>query len=142
MSDWTFRLAEPADAEAFSKWVSENPFIDSADVQEGLKKNQPTVITFVVCYRGTPVWFAPVYATMHLAHLGVNPEIDAELRKTGLEKLMDYVGAFAYQMGVRYITTLTKERYPIGRWAKQHGFTVDPRQLFKFNLHEWVNKEK
>ena len=135
---WLFRLAMPEDAEAFSKWVTDNPLIDPQDVQDGLNKNNPTTLTFVACLDGKPIWFAPVYVSAHLAHLGVNLDSDAAVRKEGLERLMNYVGVFMYQMGIRQVTTLTKERYPIARWAKQHGFIVDPRQLFKWNLAEWI----
>ena len=138
MSEWSYRIAEPADAEAFSRWVAENPRIDPQDVQDGLNKNNPTALTFVACLDGTPIWFAPLYLSAHLAHLGVKPESDAETRKTGLEGLMNFVGFFMASQGIRQITTLTKEKYPIARWAKKHGFKVDPRQFFKWNLGEWM----
>jgi hypothetical protein len=138
VSEWTFRLAMPEDAEAFSLWVAENPLIDPQDVRDGLNQNNPTTLTFVACLDGKPIWFAPVYLVAHLAHLGVNPEAKVETRKQGLERLMAYVGLFMCQIGIRQITTLTKEKYPIARWAKQRGFKIDPRQLLKWDLGEWM----
>lgn len=140
--EWEFRLAVPDDSEAFANWVVDNPYIDSQDVQDGLWKNNPTTITFVICHHGVPVIFAPMYVLMHLAHLGINPESGADERKEGLERLMKGVGAFAVQMGVRTITTLTKERYPVARWAKAHGFEFDSRNLWRWDLVEWLRKRK
>ena len=141
-SEWSFRLATPEDAEAFAQWVKNNPLIDPQDVQDGLNKNNPTAITFVACFNGVPVVFAPMFATLHLAHLGFCPDADGATRKEALSRLMTWVGAFAVQMGIRTITTLSKEKYPVARWAKQHGFEVDPRQLFKWDLREWMKKGK
>lgn len=136
MSEWNFRLAEPTDAEAFSKWVSENRHIDDADKLAATKKQNPTVLWFAVEKDGVVQAFAPLYLQMVLPHLGFNPEAEAEDQKHALQMLMDGVSAFAVQFGIREITTLSKPRYPIARWATQHGFDLDARQVLKLDLNK------
>lgn len=135
MSVWSFRLAEPADAEAFACWVAENPQIDPADIQAGLKKNNPTAVMFVVEKDGKVVSFAPLYCQMALAHLGFNPEALGSDRLESLNVMLDGVMAFAVQFGVREIVTLTDRKYPIAKWAEFKGFVPDGRQLFKFDIN-------
>lgn len=135
MSEWKVRPAEPADAEAFARWVTENPQIEATDVESTFKKNNPTTVVFVVEEDGKPVAFAPMYAQMVLAHLGFNPESSGKDRLRALEMLFDTAIAFAVQFGIREISTLTKEEYPLGQVAKHFGFVPDPRQLFKFNIN-------
>ncbi len=78
MSEWSFRGAEPADAEAFAKWVEANPQIEPSDIDAAAKKNQPTVLYFTVEKDGVPIAFAPVYLQIALAHLGFNPDADGK----------------------------------------------------------------
>ena len=138
VSEWDLRLAQPSDSAVFADWIVNNPFIDPKDVQDGLKANNPTSITFVMCHNGLPVWFAPCYCTMHVAHMGVNPAASVRERKEGLSRILAGVGAFAIQFGIRAITTLTKSHYPVARWAKANGFEADSRELYKCDLNKWL----
>jgi len=133
---WNFRMAQPSDAEAFSRFVAENPQIDAQDVAAASKDKNPTVVYFVVEKDGVAVAFAPLYCSMTLAHLGLNPDARADDKMQALKMLIDGVSAFAVQYGVREITTLSKEEYPIARWAKRHGFDVDSRQLLRLDLNK------
>lgn len=136
MSGWNFRLAEPADAPAFSKWVAENEHIDDADKLAATHDQNPTVLWFVAEKDGKPVGFAPVYLQGKVPHLGFDPESSADDRKAAMTVLMDGVSAFMVQYGVREIMTLSKERYPIARWALQNGFDQDTRQVFTLDLNK------
>lgn len=136
MSEWNFRLAQPADAEAFAKWVAENEHIDDADKIAATHDKNPTVLWFVAEKNGAPVGFAPVYLQATVPHLGFDPASSAEDRKAAMQVLMDGVSAFMVQYGVREITTLSKDRYPIARWALQNGFDQDARQVFKLDLNK------
>lgn len=136
MSEWNFRLAEPADAEAFAKWTAANEHIDDADKLAATHAQNPTVLWFVAEKNGTVVGFAPVYLQATVPHLGFNPETGAEDRKTAMSVLMDGVSALMVQYGVREITTLSKDRYPIARWALANGFDQDARQVFKLDLNK------
>lgn len=138
MSEWNFRLAEPADAADFSKWIAENRHIDDADKLAATGAQNPTVLWFVAEKNGKPVGFAPVYLQATVPHLGFDPASDAEDRKAAMGVLMDGVSAFMIQYGVREITTLSKEKYPIARWALDHGFGQDSRQVFKLDLNQVI----
>ena len=139
MSEWEIRFAEPADAPLFAEWIVKNPHIYPDDVEAGLRKNNPTALTFVVTHNGTPVWFAPMYASFSLAHLGVNPESDPEERKYALNFMLNAVARFALEYGIREITTMTKDDYPVATIAKRKGFKKDPigREQFKLNLNKF-----
>lgn len=136
MSEWAFRLAEPADAPAFAEWVAKNPQIDPQDVNSSLKKNNPTVLYFCATKDGIPVAFAPLFCSMTLAHLAFSPESEGRDRLRALQTLIDGVTAFAAQYGVREITTLTHEEYPVGAWALKHGFDKDSRELFRLDINK------
>jgi hypothetical protein len=136
MSNCTFRLAVPEDAEAFTKWSLENPQIDPKDRLSATKAKNPTCLYFVVERDGKIVTFAPVYAQMVLAHLSFNPEASGRDKLKALEVLTDGVSALAVQLGIREIVTLSKEEYPVARWAVKHDFEVDPRQLFRLDLNK------
>jgi hypothetical protein len=136
MSEMKFRLAVPTDAEAFSRWVIDNPQIDPKDVEAAQKKNNPTVLYFAVENSdGVVVMFAPFYLQLTLAHLGFNPATDAEERKHAMAAMLDGVIAFGVQYGIREFTTVSQEKYPVARWALAHGFSQEPRQLFKFDVN-------
>jgi hypothetical protein len=139
MSDttgWSFRLAEPRDAEAFAAWSLGNPQIDPKDREAGTKKQNPTVIYFVAEHDGEIISFAPLYAQMVLPFLVFNPKSNAKDRKQALQTLMDGVSAVAVQFGIREIATLSKEKYPVAKWALKNKFKLDPRQTLKWNLNE------
>lgn len=136
MSKWEFRLAGPADAEAFSRWVVQNPQVDRADIEAGKKKNNPTVVFFAVEKDGIVQAFAPLYCQMTLAHLGFNPEAEGKDKLHAMQMLIDGVAAFAVQYGVHEITTLSKETYPVAQWAVKHGFDLEPRQVLKLDLNK------
>lgn len=136
MSEWAWRLAEPADAEAFSKWVGENSQIDDADKLAALKANNPTVLWFAVTKDGVVQAFAPVYLQAVAAHLGFNPDADGKDKLRALQMLMDGVSGFMVQYGIREIAVLSKEEYPIAQWALKHDFDLDSRQLLKLDLNK------
>jgi hypothetical protein len=135
-NEWTFRLATPADAASFAKWIAENSSIDAVDKLAATHDQNPTVLWFVMEKDGIVQAFAPLYLQMTLPHLGFNPDAAAEDRKEALTRLMNGVSAFAVQFGIREITTLSKERYPIAKWAIAHGFDLDSRQVLKLDLNK------
>lgn len=136
MSEWNFRLAEPADAEAFSKWAAENQQIDEKDLQAGMGKNNPTVLTFVVEKDGKPILFAPLHLAAVLDYIGMNPDSRASEKVQGLNVLKDGVAAFMVQFGVREIQTLTKPEYGVAKWALANGFEQDVRETLRLNLNK------
>ena len=136
MSEWKFRLAEPADAEAFSRWAATNPQIDQKDLLAGMGKNNPTVLFFVADHKGVAISFAPVYLSATLAHLAFNPDARASEKMQSLNVLTDGVSALMVQYGVREITTLSKEDYGVAKWAVANGFEKEDRQLFKLDLNK------
>src|ERR1700674_5246479 len=127
-SEWVFRGAEPADAEAFAKWVEANPQIETRDVNAAAKKNQPTVLYFVSEKDGVPVAFAPVYLQLAVAHMAFAPDADGRDKLEAMQRLLNGAVAFAIQFGVREIVTLSKEEYPVAKWGLKHGFDLEPRQ--------------
>ena len=136
---WSFRLAQPEDAQAFANWAAHNPQIDSADLEAGMAKTNPTVLTFVAEKDGVPVAFAPVYLTATLAHLAFSPEVEGMDRLRALNVLKDGVAAFMVQHGIMEIQTKTIEGYPVAQWALKHGFEIDGRQTLTLDLnHEMV----
>lgn len=141
MSGWNFRLAQPSDAEAFSKWVAENPQIDPKDIEAAKKSNNPTVLYFVVENpEGEAVLFAPLYLSYTLAHLAFNPESRASEKMKAMQVILDGTVAWAAQFGLREINTLTKKGYGVAEWALAHGFEADPRELFKFDINKVLVK--
>jgi hypothetical protein len=135
MSEWKFRLAEPADAEEFSKWIGENTQIDDSDKLAATKKQNPTVLWFAAEKDGVVQAFAPLYLQMILPHLGFNPDADGRDKLRAMEVLIDGVSALAVQFGIREIMTMSREDYPVAKWAVKHGFTLEPRQAFKLDLN-------
>jgi hypothetical protein len=137
MVGWRFRLAEPADAEAFTQWTLSNPQIDPKDIEAAKTKNNPSVVYFVAeNAEGKVVTFAPVYVQMMLAHLVFNPNSPADDRKQAMKGMLDWATAYALGIGVREIVTLSKEEYGVAKWAVRNGFELDPRQLFKFDINK------
>ncbi len=136
MSEWVFRGAEPTDAEALALWTLQNAQIEARDVDAAAKKNQPTVLYFVVEKDGVPVVSGPVYLQLALAHLIFNPEADGRDKLEAMQRLLSGTVAFAVQFGVREIVTLSQENYPVAKWALKHGFDLEPRQSFKFDINK------
>ena len=136
MPDWKFRLAEPADAEAFSVWASQNPQIDPKDLISGLKKTNPTVLTFAAEKDGVVVAFAPVFLSAVVAHLGFNPEARASEKLQALSVLKAGLEAFYVQYGIRSIETLSKPDYGVAKWAMKNNFELQHRNLFVLNLNK------
>lgn len=139
---WNFRLAKPEDAESFAKWVTENPLIDRGDIQAGLSQNNPTALVFVAEKDGQAVAFVPVYAQLAIAHLGFQPEARAAEKLKALAVLLDGIAAFAYQMGIRELVTLSKKDYSVAKWAESKGFEPDSREQFKLNLKTYLKIEE
>jgi hypothetical protein len=136
MSLWNFRLAEPRDAEAFAKWVTENPQIDPKDVESARKVNSPTVLTFVAEKDGVPIAFAPLHLVALLDHLAFSSDARASEKMQAMDVLKDGVSAFMVQFGIREIHTLSREGYPVAQWALKHGFDLEPRQLLRLDLNK------
>lgn len=136
MSDWAFRMAEPSDAPAFSRWAAENRQIEAKDIWAGTKKKNPTVLVFAITKDGIPVAFAPVYLQFTVAHLAFDPEANERDKLRSLHMLTDGVSALAVQYGIREITTLSKEEYPVAQWAMKNGFELESRQLLKMDLNK------
>jgi hypothetical protein len=136
-----FRLCQPEDAPIVAKYVAENPQIDLADIQAGLKQNNPTAVYFCVTKDGKPVAFAPFYCQMALAHLAFDGESQSADRLRALQMLLDGAVAFAVQYGVREIVTLSKENYPVAKWALANGFELDRRQVLKFDINKAMKVE-
>jgi len=134
--NWEFRLATPADASAFAKWVAENPQIDPRDIAAAQSKTNPTVLYFVATKDGAPVAFAPLHCVAMLDHLAFDPESEGRDRLKALQTLIDGATAFFVQFGVREIQTLTKEEYPVGAWALKHGFEKDDRETFRMDINK------
>jgi hypothetical protein len=134
---WKFRLAHPDDAEEFARWTTENPQIDPKDAWSGLKRNNPTVLTFVAEKDGKAIAFAPIYLSAVLAHLAFNTDARASEKLQALDVLKDGTMAFLVQYGIREIQTMSEPEYGVAKWALAHGFEQDPRSLFRLD----VNKE-
>lgn len=140
MSEWIFRLAEPSDAEAFSKWAAENTQIDPKDLLAGMKRSNPTVLYFVAEKDGVAVAFAPVYMVAMLAHLGINPAADKKDVLQSLNVLTDGVMGFMVQFGIREIETLTKPAYGLAQWAEHHGFEKDDRLVYRLDINKQMSR--
>jgi hypothetical protein len=138
MAEWRFRLAVASDAEAFRKWAIENVQVDRADLVATIKKNNPTVVFFAVEKDGVVQAFAPLYAQMILAYLGFNPDAEGKDKLRAMQMLIDGVSAFAVQYGVHEILTMSKEEYPVAKWAMKHGFDLEPRQALKLDLNKMM----
>lgn len=141
MSDenhWKFRGAEPADAEAFAQYVIDNPQIELQDIVGANKKNNPTVMYVVAEKDGVPVAFAPIYLQAALAHLAFNPDATGKDKLAAMQVLLNGTVSYALGLGVREITTLSKEAYPVAKWAMKHGFDLESRQVFKFDINSKV----
>jgi len=143
MSEVKFRLAEPADAEAFKSWVLASPEIDPQDIKAASKKQNPSVLYFVAeSPEGKVVAFAPVYVQYALAHLAFNPEADGGERRQAMETLLNGVMAFAVQDGVREIVTKSLPEYGVAQWGLAHGFEMDARRLFVFDITKILDAAK
>lgn len=142
MSVWEFRLAGPDDAASFAKWTAENTQIDDADKIAALKKNNPTVLWFCVTKDGIVQAFTPVYLQAAAPHLGFNPDADDKDKLRALEMLMDGVAGFMVQYGIREIVTLSKPEYLMAKWAVNHGFDLEPRQVLKLDLNKAMAEAK
>jgi hypothetical protein len=135
VTGWKFRLAVPEDAEAFAKWVNGNPLIAAEDVEASKKENNPTVVYFVAENPdGVAVGFAPVYVQAVISHLAFSPESTAAERKIALQLGLNGIMGFVAQYGIREIAMISKENYPVAKWAVSQGFELEPRQLFRLDM--------
>jgi hypothetical protein len=139
-SGWVFRAAEPKDAEAFAAWVAKNPLIEARDVEASAKKNQPTVLYFVAEKDGEPVAFAPVYLQLAVGHLAFNPEAEGRDKLEAMQRMVNGTVAFAVQFGIREIVTKSLPEYGVAKWALKHGFEMDDRNLFVFDINRILNR--
>ena len=128
-----FRLAEEKDSAPFAAWIGQSTQIPIEDVKASLKENNPTSITLVIeDAQGKPILFAPTFAVAVLGFLGFNPESDPMERLSALEVLQGTAQAFWREHGVTEIDVLTREDYPVAKWALRHGAEIEPRQLLRF----------
>ena len=140
---WKFRLAVPDDAEAFTQWTLANPQIDQKDIQAAKKDNNPTVLFFAVeNAEGKVITFTPVYLQLAVAHLVFNPDAAGREYLTAMQVMLNGLASFSVGMGVREIVTLSKEDYGVAKWAVKHGFELEPRQVFKFDINKVLIKAK
>ena len=135
MSEWAFRWAEPTDAEAFARWVTENPQIDWADANASLGSVNPTVMFMVATKDGVPVACSPIYLSAVLGYLGFDPSADGKDKLRALQMLKDGVMALLVQYGIRELQTLSEPEYGVAKWALNHGFTQEPRTLFRLDVN-------
>lgn len=125
----TVRIAQESDSEEFAEWISQSKHIPIDDVRASLKENNPTSVTLVIELDGKVLLFAPTYAVALLGFIGFNPDAEPRERIKALEAIKNAAQAFWGMHGVTSIATLTREDYPIARWAMNHGFEVDTRQV-------------
>ena len=140
-ANWSYRLAESSDAEAYTEWVKSNPLIDPDDVRRAIGGSNPACLTLVACLDGKPVAFAPVYPVWHLAHLAFAPDSQADERKQALKGLLEFGCGLAAQQNVREITTLTRSSYSMSAVATRLGFERDDRELFRFDINKVIPKQ-
>lgn len=132
MKEPTVRIAEERDAEPFSSWIAASTQIPVEDVQASLKENNPTSVTLVIeDEHGKVILAAPTYAVAMLGFIIFNPETSDLERGKGLAAMKKSLQAFWAMHGVTEIDTLTREDYPIARWAMHHGFDLEPRTLLR-----------
>lgn len=132
--EFTFRFAEPKDADSFALWVAENPQIDRSDVVTASVKENPSTTYLVIARDGEPVMFLPAFLVMRIGYLGFNPAADAETRKAAMELMLHKLQGLGALFSISTIDVLTKSGYPVAEWARAHGFDPDSRELFKLNL--------
>jgi len=137
----TYRWAQPSDAEAFSKWSSENGKIPHKDILASMSANNPTCVYFVIEKDGVPILFAPFYVQMILAFLGFNPEAGRKDRIDALAKMQEITSKFAEKHGIREIAVQTSPEYPVAKWAVKNGFNEEPRKTFKYRVTPLIDPE-
>lgn len=125
----TVRIANENDAEPFAQWISESTQIPFEDVQASLKEFNPTSVTLVIECDGKVLLFAPTYAVALLGFIGFNPEADGRERVKALDAIKKAAQTFWGMHGVTTIATLSREDYPVAKWALKHGFGLEPRQV-------------
>lgn len=125
----TVRIAGEGDAEKFAQWISESRHIPVEDVKASLKENNPTSVTLVIECDGKVLLFAPTYAIALLGFIGINPEATPRERMKALEAIKRAAQSFWGMHGVTSIATLSREDYPVAKWALGHGFSLEPRQV-------------
>jgi hypothetical protein len=143
MSEWKFRFAEKKDADAFSNWAAHNPQIDPKDLTAALSSKNPTVAYFAVENpKGEVVLFAPFHFQLTLSFLGFNPKAEQKEKLKAMAVLTDGATAFAVQYGIREITTLSKEEYPVAQWGLKHGFRLEDRQTLTLDINKILDEAK
>jgi hypothetical protein len=129
MNELSVRIADEKDSEPFARWIAQSNQIPVEDVKASLKKCNPTSVTLVIEQDGKVILFAPMYALAMLGFIGFNPATSERQRLKGLDALNKTAEAFWKQHGVTTLCTLSKENYPIAKWAMHNGFEVEPRQV-------------
>lgn len=125
----TVRIATEADSEAFAKWIGESKDIPFEDVRASLKDANPTSVTLVIELDGKVLLFFPTWAVALLGFIGFNPEATPRERVMALDACKRSAQAFWGMHGVTSIATLTNEDYPVAKWALNHGFVKEERQV-------------
>jgi len=130
MSALKWRFAQEGDAPLLAKWAAENRLIDPKDIEAANKEKNPTSTFFVVERDGVPVLALPGYLVLRIGYLIFNPEADKQTREDAMELMLTVLQAFAAEHAITTIDVLTRSGLPVAEWAREHGFTPDPRELF------------
>jgi hypothetical protein len=124
------RLAVPDDAQAFAEWATNNPDIPMADLQAGMKENNPTATVFVVEQEGRAILFLPFYCLINVAYFGFNPEASEREKLAAMNLMLKAVENFAVAFGIREIQGFSKDGYLMAKWAEKKGFIKEAREAF------------
>jgi len=129
VGELTVRVANENDAPAFSEWMAQSKDIPREDIEASFKENNPTSVTLVIELDGKVLLFFPTYAVALLGFMGFNPEATPRERLKAMEAAKRAAQAFWRMHGVTTIATLSREDYPVAKWAMNHGFGLEPRQV-------------
>jgi hypothetical protein len=128
-SDFTVRVAGAEDADLFAEWIGKSNDIPVEDIKASLKESNPTSVTLVIEHEGKVILFFPTWAVALLGFIGFNPEATPRERIKALDACKRSAQAFWGMHGVTSIATLTREDYPVAKWAMHNGFELEPRQV-------------
>ena len=123
-----------------ARLVSSNPLILPEDIENGFRRNQPTVLWILACRKsdGEIVVAVPLFTVWQIAHLVLNHESASSERLQALSGLTDYVSALAVQMQIRHINFLSKSgpEYAVTKFATETlGFVKEDRDCYTLDLN-------
>lgn len=132
MKNINLRFANSEDAVPFAEWAANNEDIPRKDIESAMAA--PGLATLVVEIDGTPILYVPLYAVLNIAYLGFNPAARRTQRLVAMDAMLKALEEFARQNKISEVQTLSKEEYPIAKWAIKHGFKVDSRNPLTFEV--------